>query len=164
MLTSDQINQIHRLHLIEKWSLRRIARHLHIARHTLAKYVATPAPPAASRERTSKLDPYKPAIAELLQQDSSAAAPVIAQRLQTLGYTGGITILKDYLCAVRKSAAMRRAYVRMEPGPGERCQQPQRSILFNFNFVHLNPRLAMPRILLAFTASISLIGFPVSWR
>src|SRR5271170_5942000 len=120
MLASDQVNEIHRLHLIEKWSLRKIARHLHIGRHTLAKYVATPAPAAASRERSSKLDPYKPAIAELLQQDSSAAAVVIAQRLQTLGYTGGITILKDYLHAVRKSTAARRAYVRMEPGPGER--------------------------------------------
>jgi transposase len=120
MLVSDQINEIHRLHLIEKWSLRRIARHLHIGRHTLAKYVATPAPAAASRKRTSKLDPYKAALAELLQQDSSAAASVIAQRLQTLGYDGGITILKDYLQAVRKSAATRRAYVRMEPGPGER--------------------------------------------
>ena len=74
MLVSDQINEIHRLHLIEKWSLRRIARHLHIGRHTLAKYVATPAPAAASRKRTSKLDPYKAALAELLQQDSSAAA------------------------------------------------------------------------------------------
>jgi len=120
MLTSDQINEIHRLHWIEKWSLRKIARHLHIGRHTLAKYLATPAPAAARRERTSMLDPYKPAIAELLQQDSSAAAPVIAQRLQTLGYTGGITILKDYLHAVRRSSAARRAYVRMEPGPGER--------------------------------------------
>jgi transposase len=120
MLVSDQINEIHRLHLIEKWSLRRIARHLHIGRHTLAKYVATPAPAAASRKRTSKLDPYKAALAELLQQDSSAAASVIAQRLQTLGYDGGITILKDYLQAVRKSTATRRAYVRMEPGPGER--------------------------------------------
>lgn len=89
MLPSDQINEIHRLHLIEKWSLRKIARHLHIGRDTLAKYVATP-------------------------------TPVIAPRLQTLGYTGGFTILKDYLHTLRKSAAARRAYVRMEPGPGER--------------------------------------------
>jgi transposase len=120
MLTSDQINEIHRLHLIEKWSLRKIARHLHIGRPTLAKYLGTPAPVPVSRERTSILDPYKLAIAELLQPDASASAPVIAQGLQTLGYRGGITILKDYLHAVRKTTAMRRAYVRREPGPGER--------------------------------------------
>lgn len=120
MLTTEQINEIHRLHVIEKWSLRKVARHLRIGRRTLAKYLETPAPPPASRERSSKLDPYKTTIAELLEKDPSARAPVIAQRLQTLGYSGGITILKEHLHAVRKSAATRRAYVRMEPSPGER--------------------------------------------
>ena len=114
----DQINEIHRLHLIEKWSLRRITRHLHIDRHTLAKYVATPAPVAASRERTSKLDPCKPAIAELLQQDSSAAAPVIAQRLQTLGYNGGI-IDSQRLSARRAEKRCRTPRLRSHgAGPG----------------------------------------------
>jgi transposase len=120
MLTSEQINEIHRLHVVEKWSLRKVAKHLRIGRRTLHKYLETPSPPPPSRERTSKLDPYKTAIAELLEKDPSARAPVIAQRLQTLGYTGGITILKEHLHVVRKSAARRRAYVRMEPGPGER--------------------------------------------
>ena len=120
MLTPEQINEIHRLHLIEKWARRKIARHLRIGRHTLDKYLETPVATPASRDRGSKLDPYKAAIAELLDKDPEARAPVIAQRLRTLGYDGGITILKDYLHAVRKSAAKRRAYVRMEPSPGER--------------------------------------------
>ena len=34
MLSPEQINEIHRLHLVEKWTQRRIARHLHIGRHT----------------------------------------------------------------------------------------------------------------------------------
>jgi hypothetical protein len=46
-----------------------------------------------SRERASKLDPFKAAITELLQQDPRANAPVIAQRLQPLGYEGGVTII-----------------------------------------------------------------------
>jgi len=120
MLSPEQINEIHRLHLVGKWPQRRIARHLHIGRHTLAKYLDTPAPPPSRRDRTSKLDVFKPAIAELLQQDPKAPAQVLFQRLQTLGYDGGITILKDYLQAVRKDAVLRRAYVRMEPSPGER--------------------------------------------
>src|ERR1017187_8604771 len=120
MLSPEQINEINRLHLDEKWPQRRIARHLHIGRHTLAKYLDTPAPPPSRRDRTSKLDVFKPAIAELLQQDPKAPAQVLLQRLQTLGYDGGITILKDYLQAVRKDAVLRRAYVRMEPSPGER--------------------------------------------
>jgi hypothetical protein len=41
----------------------------------------------------SKLDAFKPALAELLEKDSQAPAPVLLQRLQTLDYQGGITIL-----------------------------------------------------------------------
>ncbi len=120
MLSPEQINEIHRLHFVEKWPQRRIARHLHIGRHTLAKYLDTPAPSPSHRDRTSKLDAFKPAVAELLQQDPQAPAQVLFQRLQTLGYDGGITILKDHLQAVRKSAVLRQAYVRMESSPGER--------------------------------------------
>jgi len=120
MLTADQINHIHRLRLVEKWPLRKIARHLKIGRRTLAKYIQTPAPPPTRRDRASKLDPFKPAIAELLQRDSTAPATVIAERIRTLGYAGGITIVKDHLQAVRADAQRRRAYVRVEPGPGER--------------------------------------------
>ena len=120
MLTADQINAIHRLHTVEKWSLRKIAAHLHIGRRTLATYLATPAPSPVRRDRASKLDPFKPALAELLEQDPTARAPVITQRLRTLGYDGGETIVKDYLRALRVEAKARRAYVRVEPGPGER--------------------------------------------
>ena len=109
MLTPDQINELHRLHWVEKWSLRKIARHLRIGRHTLAKYLRTPAAKPARRDRASKLDSFKPAITELLQQDPTANAPVIAQRLQALGYDGGITIIKDYLRALRRNSAARRA-------------------------------------------------------
>ena len=51
-----------------------------------------------------------------------ASAMVIAQRLRPLGFTGGLSILKDYLHAVRAQTTAKRAYVRMEPGPGERFE------------------------------------------
>ena len=120
MLTPDQINAIHRLRGVEKWSLRKIAAHLHLSRRTIVKYLETPAPPPARRDRSSKLDPFKAAIAELLEQDPSVHVPVLTQRLRTLGYDGGETIVKDYLRALRAEAKARRAYVRVEPGPGER--------------------------------------------
>jgi hypothetical protein len=60
MLTAEQINEIHRLHWAEHWSVRQIARHLHIGRRTIAKYIAAPARTAAPRQRASKLDPFKP--------------------------------------------------------------------------------------------------------
>ena len=120
MLTPNQISELHRLHWVEKWSLRKIARHLHIGRRTIAKYLAAPAAKPAHRERGQKIEPWKAAIAELLEKDPDANAPVIAQHLKALGFDGGLTIIKDYLRILRKNSVARRAYVRVEPGPGER--------------------------------------------
>ena len=122
MLSAEQINEIHRLHWAEHWPVRKIARHLHIGRRTIVKYLVAPAQTAASRQRSSKLDPFKPTIAEFLEQDPHARATVIAQRLRPLGFSGGLSILKEYLHGVRAQANAPRAYVRMEPGPGERFE------------------------------------------
>ena len=117
MLTAEQINTIHHLHWSEHWSVRKIARHLHLGRRTISHYLVTPARSPARRQRASKLDPFKATIAELLEQDATASAMVIAQRLRPLGFHGGLSILKDYLHAMRAHTAVKRAYVRMEPGP-----------------------------------------------
>jgi transposase len=122
MLTAEQINTIDRLHFAENWSIRKIARHLHLGRRTISQYLATPARRAVPRQRASKLDPFKTTIAELLEQDSEASAVVIAQQLRRLGFDGGLSILKEHLHAVRGHSAVQRAYVRMEPGPGERFE------------------------------------------
>jgi transposase len=102
--------------------MRKIAHHLHIGRRTIAQYLATPARAAAPRQRASKLDAFKAAIAELLEQDAEASAVVIAQRLRALGFDGGLSILKEYLHSLRVNSQAKRAYVRMEPGPGERFE------------------------------------------
>jgi transposase len=120
MLPPEKISELHRLHFVEKWPSRKIARHLRIGRRTIAKYLDTPAPPPIHHDRGSKLDAFKEAINDMLRQDPSANAPVIAQNLRPLGYDGGITIVKDYLHAVRVQSVARRAYVRVEPGPGDR--------------------------------------------
>jgi transposase len=120
MLTPEQINNIHRLHWVEKQSVRKIARQLHLGRRTIAKYLTTPAPPPVHRDRSSKLDSFKSAIAELLEQDSAVSVALIEQRLRAQGFDGGMTIVKDYVRTLRKSTVARRAYVRMEPAPGDR--------------------------------------------
>jgi transposase len=122
MLKIDQINEIHRLAGGEHWSVRRIARHLHMAERTVKKYLRNPVPSPVHRTRASKLDPFKPLIAELLEQDSRAPGEVILQRLQAAGYSGGHTILRDYLKQVRAVHSTPPAFVRMEPGPGERFE------------------------------------------
>lgn len=120
MLLPDKISEIHRLHFTEKWPARKIARHLRIGRRTIAKYLKVPAQPPTHRDRGSKLDGLKAAINDMLRQDPSVNAPVVAQNLRPLGYDGGITIVKDYLRAVRLQSTARRAYMRVEPGAGER--------------------------------------------
>jgi transposase len=122
MLNDQQINEIHRLHWHQKWSLRQIAHHLNLNRRTVAKYLIHPAQPRPQPQRTSKLEPFHAAIGELLEQDPSASAVVILQRLRGRGFDGGISILKDYLHKVRNESAARRAYVRVESPPGDRFE------------------------------------------
>ena len=122
MLKIDQINEIHRLAGGEHWSVRRIASQLHLAARTVKKYLQAPVPSPVHRPRPSKLDPFQPLVAELLEQDPHAPGVVILQRLRAAGYAGGHTILDGYLHRVRPSRSTPRAFVRMEPGPGERFE------------------------------------------
>jgi hypothetical protein len=89
MLKVDHINEIHRLAVGERWSLRRIARQLHMDTRTVKKYLHSPVPLPVHRPRPSKLDPFKPLIAELLEQDPRAPGSVILQRLRAAGFAGG---------------------------------------------------------------------------
>lgn len=119
MLTSDQINDLHRLYWSERWPIRKIERHLHLSWRTIRKYLDAPAQEPAHRQRASKLDPFKAAIAEWLEKDPLVTAAVIEQRLRPLGYCGGHTILREYVHAVRPKRKPQRAFLRMEPPPGE---------------------------------------------
>jgi transposase len=122
MLDADRINEIHRLHHGEHWSMRKIARHVHLARRTIRKYIDSPVQTPARRTRTRKIDPFKPVVASLLEQDPSASAVVILQRLRPLGYDGGITILRACVRELRSPLHPPRAFVRMEPSPGDRFE------------------------------------------
>src|ERR1043166_10028214 len=79
MLTNEQINTIHRLRFVEKWTVRQIARHLHIGGRTIAKYLVGPAQGRPHPHRASKVDPFKPTIEEWLDQDSSISAAPCSQ-------------------------------------------------------------------------------------
>ena len=122
MLTTEQINDLHRLYWSDHWPIRKIERHLHMGWETIKKYLDMPAQTPAGRPRSSKLDPYKATIAELLEKDPSASAAVIGQRLRPLGFTGGGSILRQYVHEVRPQLKPQRAFVRMEPKPGERFE------------------------------------------
>ena len=100
----------------------KIARHLHLARKTVRKYLHSPVQAPARRRRITKMDPFESAVADLLEQDPRASAVVILQRLRPLGYQGGITTLRACVSQLRRPLHPPRAFVRTEPSPGERFE------------------------------------------
>ena len=119
MIDKRTIFEIHRLkHL--GWSERKIARHLRIDRSSVKKYVANPEVVQKRTNRTSKLDPYRDQIKALLDEDLTVSAPVVWQQLE--GFTGKITIVRDYLRQLRGKRKQRIAYTRFESAPGEQMQ------------------------------------------
>jgi transposase len=103
-------------------SVRQIAKTLGLSRPTTSKYLADPTPPRPRRPRPSQLDPFKDAITHMLEIDSKVSAVVLRQRLAEQGFTGGITIVRQYLTHVRQASAQKRAFIRFESAPGEQCQ------------------------------------------
>ena len=89
MLTTDQINDLHRLYWSEHWPIRKFERHLKMCWKTIRKYLDAPAQGPVKRQRLSKLDAFKGNIIEWLEKDPKVTAAVIEQRLRPLGYSGG---------------------------------------------------------------------------
>lgn len=121
MIDRRTVFEIHRLKN-EGYSLREISRKLLISRETVKKYWLNPNPVPAKRPRSSKLSPYYDLIKELLQEWPQAKATVILQRISAVGYTGEITILRDYLRKIRGQIKNRQAFMRFESAPGKQMQ------------------------------------------
>jgi len=116
------IFEIHRLNDLS-WSERKIARHLHIGRATVRKYLNNPdQAPATRMKKSSKLDSYRELIDQFLEQDPLVKAPVVLQRLQQQGFDGKITIVRDLLLRLRGQRLYRTPYIRFESPPGEQMQ------------------------------------------
>jgi transposase len=123
VMSAAQIDAIYRLRHEQKWSIRRIARELHVARKSVKKYLRSPAAaPKMRKLRKTKLDLFKPTIREFLEVDPKASAVVIADRLRPMGYTGQLSILREYLKKLRQVLHPPRAYIRTESSPGDQFQ------------------------------------------
>jgi len=85
------------------------------------------APDRKRKKRGSKLDPYKPKIDQLLQEGVWNAM-VILREIEAAGYTGGSTILREYIQPKRALRAGR-ATVRFETEPGKQLQSDWGEIL-----------------------------------
>ncbi len=101
---------------------KRIAERLGCSRTTVYRLAGLAEPPCYERRPAgSQLEPFKDAVADMLDEDEAAPATVIRERLQRRGYAGGITILKDYLREVRPLYRTR-DYQRTVYAPGDILQ------------------------------------------
>jgi transposase len=78
------------------------------------------APQRERKHRESKLEPYKPKIDRLLNE-GIWNAQVILREIQAEGYSGGETILREYI-KPKRTLRQSRATVRFETKPGEQMQ------------------------------------------
>jgi transposase len=120
---SGRVAEVLRLGLVEGIGVRAIARRLHMARKTVRKILGRHrAPPKPAAEpRGSILDPYETAIRAVLDDTPEMLAPAVLERLRPLGYTGGVTILRDRLRRLRPRGH-REAFLTLDFAPGEAMQ------------------------------------------
>jgi hypothetical protein len=106
-------SEVRRLYRVERLSKAAIADRLGMSRNTVSRLVGLERPPRYTRAPAgSKVDGFADAIAAMLGQDPTVAATVVLRWLRPLGYTGGITILKDHLARVRPAFRAARTYQR----------------------------------------------------
>lgn len=123
MLRSQTVLTIHDFHTQGK-TVQEIAQELHLSRTTVRKYLKHPEAvlPKPRPPRSSKLDPYKEQIKKWITEDHCTNCEVLFERLQKLGYTGGISILKHYVHPLRPAVAGHAPVQRYETKPGEQVQ------------------------------------------
>jgi transposase len=118
-----RLSEVLRLSLVEGLSIRAVARQLQLSRKTVRRLLgrAGERKPPASTPRASLLDGYDAEIRRLLAKTPELRAPAILERLRPVGYTGGITILRDRLRALRPRPA-REAFLTLDFAPGAAFQ------------------------------------------
>ena len=120
MIDYELFSRIHDYHENRHLTVTQIARELGLHHCTVSKwllrekYGPRPIPP-----RPSKLDPWKPLIIRWLEVHPYTATQVLL-RLREAGFSGGISIVKDYVQRVRPRRAP--AFLTLAFAPGE-CAQ-----------------------------------------
>lgn len=103
-------------------SIRAIARELGLSRNTVRKYLRSPCVPdyGPRPPKASKLSEFEPFVREQLGSGVHNAV-VLLRELRKLGYSGGYTILKDFLRPLRPPRQPA-ATMRFETEPGQQAQ------------------------------------------
>lgn len=129
MLRSKTVQTIRELAAQGK-SIRTIVAETGIARNTVRKYLRGTPLAAPRPRRTSKLDPFKDQIRRWIAEDRLLNCETMLERLQAQGYTGAISILKDFVQPLRPPRVGRQPVRRYETKPGEQMQIDWGEFLF----------------------------------
>lgn len=98
-----------------------IARELGISRNTVRATLKRDGPPAYQRKpMPSKLDPHRDYLLQRLHDFPELSAKQLYSEIRARGYTGGVSILKDFTRPHR--VPRKSAVVRFETPPGEQAQ------------------------------------------
>jgi transposase len=112
-----------REYAVQGKSVRAIARELGLSRNSVRKVLRNPTEALSRPRRASKLDPYAEQIREWVEQDHLLNCQTMLSRLRAHGYTGQISILKEFVHPLRPPAASKRQpVIRYETPPGEQMQ------------------------------------------
>src|SRR5579871_1858728 len=125
MMSPEFQAEILTLYYTEKCSVRSIALRLGLHRRSVQRVIDRRAVRLVPQVpvRASILDTYKEQIRELMRKDPRIGSPALLNYLRTRGYTGGITVIKEYLRVQRLALVRpREAYLRLEFGAGEVAQ------------------------------------------
>lgn len=121
MINYETYCQIRLLHQQRGLSMNQIGAELGIDPETVAKYAkATTFPRRRNSKRPSKLDPFKPAITRWLERHAYTATQIYQRLCAEDGYTGGFSIVKTYVRAVRP--VRHPAFLSLAFAPGEAAQ------------------------------------------
>jgi transposase len=120
MIDYETFCKIHDHHDRQGLTIAQTARALGLHAQTVAKWVKqTQYRARAPAARTSRLDPFKARVVRLLESHPYSAQQIF-QRLQEEGFSGGLTIVKDYVRKVRPPR--REAFLKLSFAAGE-CAQ-----------------------------------------
>jgi transposase len=113
--------QIRLLHQEHGLNFNQIGRELGIDPETAAKYALLESFPRRRQpKRSSKLDPFKATITRWLERHPYSATQIYQRLRGEEGYTGGLSIVKDYVRVVRP--VRHPAFLSLAFAPGEAAQ------------------------------------------
>jgi transposase len=105
------------------WTQTAIAKETGFDRKTIRKYLKgdkLPERKVSEKKKTSKLDPYKSYLLQRIKEGTTNCV-VLLEEIQAMGYTGKMTILRDFVRPYREKPK-KQATLRYETPPGKQAQ------------------------------------------